>query len=115
MKKIVKFIIDWIWQFPQNLLGILLSKTKKDNIITEISNDDIRDVEAIAYLIKVGSTMTFGRYMFISQTYKDQSVIIKHECEHVKKSKKLGPLYLMVFFIKKSLVVSKKLLIFAPD
>lgn len=91
-----KFIVDWIWQLPQNLLGILWRRIKKDSIILEISNEDIRDVGAIAYLIKAGGAVTLGKYVFISQTYRDQGMTIKHECGHVKQSKMLGPLYLIV-------------------
>lgn len=94
-----KFIVDWIWQLPQNLLGILWRRIKKDSIILEISNEDIRDVGAIAYLIKAGGAVTLGKYVFISQTYRDQSMTIKHECGHVKQSKMLGPLYLIVIGI----------------
>lgn len=94
-----KFIVDWIWQLPQNLLGILWRRIKKDSIILEISNEDIRDVGAIAYLIKAGGAVTLGKYVFISQTYRDQSMTIKHECGHVKQSKMLGPLYLIIIGI----------------
>lgn len=94
-----KFVVDWIWQLPQNLLGILWRRIKKNSIILEISNEDIRDVGAIAYLIKAERAVTLGKYIFISQTYKDQSMTIKHECGHVKQSKMLGPLYLIIIGI----------------
>lgn len=84
-------ISDWVWQLPQNLLGVLWKNIKKDSIIIEISNDDIESVGAKAYLIKAGGAVTLGKYVFISQTYT-----IKHECGHVKQSKMLGPLYLIV-------------------
>lgn len=96
MKNIGRIVSDWVWQLPQNLLGVLWKDIKKDSIITEISNDDIRLVDAKAYLIKAGGSVTLGKYVFISQTYRDQGMIIKHECGHVKQSKMLGPLYLIV-------------------
>lgn len=95
----IENILYWIWQLPQNLLGVLWRNIKKDSIITDISNNDIKSVGAKAYLIKAGGTVTLGKYVFISQTYRDQGTTIKHECGHVKQSKMLGPLYLIVIGI----------------
>lgn len=92
----IRNILYWIWQLPQNLLGVIWRNIKKDSIITPISNNDIKSVGAKAYLIKAGDTVTLGKYVFISQTYRDQGMTIKHECGHVKQSKMLGPLYLIV-------------------
>lgn len=69
---------------------------KKDSIITPISNNDIESVGAKTYLIKAGGAVTLGKYVFISQTYRYQGMTIKHECGHVKQSKMLGHLYLIV-------------------
>lgn len=96
MKNIGRIVSDWVWQLPQNLLGVIWKNIKKDSIITPISNNDIESVGAKAYLIKARGTVTLGKYVFISQTYRDQGMIIKHECGHVKQSKMLGPLYLIV-------------------
>lgn len=92
----IENILYWIWQLPQNLLGVLWRNIKKDSIITDISNNDIKSVDAKAFLVKNAGTITLGKYVFISQTYRDQSYTIKHECGHVKQSKMLGPLYLIV-------------------
>ena len=93
---IKNILSNWVWQLPQNLLGIIWKRIKKESVITSISNDDIRSVDAKAYLIKAGGAVTLGKYVFISQTYRDQGMTIKHECGHVKQSKMLGPLYLIV-------------------
>ena len=95
-KKIKNFFMNWVWQLPQNLLGVIWKNIKKGSIITPISNNDIESVGAKAYLIKARGTVTLGKYVFISHTYRDQDTIIKHECGHVKQSKMLGPLYLIV-------------------
>ena len=96
MKNIGKIVSDWVWQLPQNLLGVIWKNIKKDSIITPVSNNDIESVGAKAYLIKARGAVTLGKYVFISRTYRDQDMIIKHECGHVKQSKMLGPLYLIV-------------------
>ncbi len=36
MKNIGRIVSDWIWQLPQNLLGVLWRNIKKDSIITEV-------------------------------------------------------------------------------
>lgn len=97
----MKFLeaIKYVWQLPQNLLGVLWKNVKKESIIIDISNDDLRSVEAKGYLMKAGGTVTLGQYVFISQTYQDQSAVIRHECGHVKQSLILGPLYLIVIGI----------------
>lgn len=95
----IRNILYWIWQLPQNLLGVLWKNIKKDSIITPISNDDIKLVGAKAFLVKNTGAVTLGKYVFISQTYRDQSITIKHECGHVKQSKMLGPLYLIIIGI----------------
>lgn len=97
----MKFLgaIKYVWQLPQNLLGVLWKNVKKESIIIDISNDDLRSVEAKGYLMKAGGAVTLGQYVFISQTYKDQSAVIRHECGHVKQSLILGPLYLIVIGI----------------
>ena len=93
---IKNILSNWVWQLPQNLLGIIWKRIKKESVITSISNDDIRSVDAEAYLMKAGGAVTLGKYVFISQTYRDQGMTIKHECGHVKQSKMLGPIYLIV-------------------
>ena len=93
---IKNILSNWVWQLPQNLLGVIWKNIKKDSIITLISNNDIESVGAKAYLIKARGTVTLGKYVFISHTYRDQGMTTKHECGHVKQSKMLGPLYLIV-------------------
>ena len=97
----MKFLeaIKYVWQLPQNLLGVLWKNVKKESIIIDISNDDLRTVEAKGYLMKAGGAVTLGQYVFISQTYQDRSAVIRHECGHVKQSLILGPLYLIVIGI----------------
>lgn len=94
-----KILIDWVWQLPQNLCGIAWRRIKKDSIIAEVGNSIASSVNAKVYLMKTGGGVTLGKYIFISQTYQDQSKVIKHECGHVKQSKILGPLYLIIIGI----------------
>ena len=45
MKKVWKFIEDWIWQLPQNLCGIIYKNAIKNDIIKVITKYIDIDVE----------------------------------------------------------------------
>ena len=95
----IKNTLMYIWQLPQNLCGIIWKRVNGNNIIVEVENYVATLVGAKIYLMRSGGGVTLGKYVFISQTYKDQSAVILHDCGHVKHSKILGPLYLIVIGI----------------
>ena len=95
----LKSSLLWLWQLPQNLCGIIYRSISKDNRICVIENDDSRSVGAKVYLQRAKGGVTLGKYVFINQDYTDKEAVIKHECGHVKQSKILGPLYLLVIGI----------------
>lgn len=86
----------WVWQLPQNLCGIFYRSISKNNRIAVIENNDSRRVGAKVYLQKALGGVTLGKYIFISQDFHNKEEDIKHECGHVKQSKILGPLYLLI-------------------
>lgn len=98
MKRLIN-ILSYIWQLPQNLCGVLYKNISKNNRISVIENDDSRSVGAEVYLQKSNGGVTLGKYIFINQDYTDKESVIKHECGHVKQSKILGPLYLIIIGI----------------
>ena len=91
-----EFFIEYIWQLPQNILGSLYKEYISDNIITRV-NYDATDYEC--YLTRNGGGVTLGRYIFVNQNYKDLTNVILHERGHVKQSRILGPLYLIIIGI----------------
>lgn len=95
----LKSSLLWLWQLPQNLCGIIYRSISKDNRICVIENDDSRSVGAKVYLQRAKGGVTLGKYVFINQDYTDKEAVIKYECGHVKQSKILGPLYLLVIGI----------------
>lgn len=95
MKKIIKFILDWVWQLPQNLIGIIYKSLIKEDIILTNTNDNF-----ILSLTKKGGGVTLGKYVFVNQNYTDITKVIKHESGHVKQSLYLGPLYLPVIGLR---------------
>lgn len=92
----MKKMLSYLWQLPQNLCGLLYRSINKDNIISKVENDNSRNVGAKVYLQRYSGGVTLGKYIFICQDYTDKEITIKHECGHVKQSKILGPLYLIV-------------------
>ena len=91
-----EFFINYIWQLPQNLLGMLYKDCISDDIITRV-NCDATDYEC--YLTRNGGGVTLGRYIFVNQNYTDLSNVILHEIGHTKQSRILGPLYLIIIGI----------------
>ena len=91
-----EFFINYIWQLPQNLLGMLYKDCISDNIITRV-NYDATDYEC--YLTRNNGGVTLGRYIFVNQNYTDLSNVILHEIGHTKQSRILGPLYLIIIGI----------------
>lgn len=92
MKKVWKFIEDWIWQLPQNLCGIIYKNAIKNDIISNINAGSGYSI----YLKRSNGGVTLGKYIFVYQRYSDLSKTIQHETGHVKQSKILGPLYPIV-------------------
>ena len=95
----LKSSLLWLWQLPQNLCGIIYRSISEDNRISVVGTYDSRSVGAKVYLQKANGGISLGRYIFINQDYIDEEIVIKHECGHVKQSKILGPLYLLVIGI----------------
>lgn len=58
---------------------------------------------AKVYLLKDKIGVTLGKYIFISYYDNNKEETIKHECGHVKQSKLLGPLYLIIIGIPSAL------------
>lgn len=90
--KLKKYLM-WLWQLPQNLCGVIYRGVIKKDIISQINSDSGYSV----YLTKTNrGGVTLGEYIFVYQRYTDLSRVVQHETGHVKQSRILGPLYLLV-------------------
>lgn len=84
--KILKSILLYLWQLPQNLIGLFLTllypgKTKH------------RVYDKVVYINdNFNGGISLGRYIFLSF---DNKIDIKHELGHCKQSTILGPVYLL--------------------
>ena len=91
-----EFFIECIWQLPQNLIGSLYKEFISKDIITRI-NYDASIYEC--YLTRGGGGLTLGRFIFVNQHFTDLEETILHEIGHVKQSRILEPLYLIIIGI----------------
>lgn len=80
----------WLWQFPQNILGLCLLLILKGETKHKLGN--IR----FYYLKKFPGGITLGEYIIIGV---NDNIVIRHEFGHIKQSRYLGPLYLIIIGI----------------
>lgn len=92
----MKKTLLWLWQFPQNICGVVYKLLNKRDIISRINASNPK---AQCYLKRSKGGVTLGQYVFVYQNYSDLTTVIKHEMGHVEQSKLLGPLYLIVIGI----------------
>lgn len=90
-----KFLLDWVWQLPQNLLGLAYKAIIKNDIIVEVNEGNPYRV----FLKKSNGGVTLGKYIFLYHNYRNLEFDIAHETGHYKQSKMLGPLYLIIIGI----------------
>lgn len=85
----IKEILLWIWQLPQNLLGLLLLFIYKQD--KEYYRQDGR---IFYYTPEMPSGISLGNYIILRRT--DFGDSMKHEFGHSRQSRLLGPLYLII-------------------
>lgn len=97
-------ILLYIWQLPQNLLGLafraLFFKPWKQNMTTYENNGSV--IVTYYHSPNMKGGLTLGEYIFV-KSYKSYRGIeyadndtIQHEHGHVIQSRILGPLFLLV-------------------
>ena len=91
----MKQLLLFIWQLPQNIVGLLL------RIILPFINKNIyllnstSDLEIVA--ININTSFTLGRYMFLGN--KAGSIEIENQLYNHKQSIKWGPFYVLYAII----------------
>lgn len=94
VKKIKDFILDWVWELPQNLVGLIYKKLIKKKIVESYLTTSNKNV---SFLNTNRGGLSVGKYVFISERYS--LVYMQHELGHCKQSRMLGPLYFLVIGI----------------
>lgn len=100
---IVRFLL-YLWQLPQNLLGLCLTwyyslgKFPKNRLLLKYKRDVWCVETHILRSPKMEGGITLGQYVIVSD-YSGQPTI-DHECGHVKQSIILGPFYLLLIGVQ---------------
>lgn len=86
----MKNVLLYLWQIPQNIIGLLF--------LLFIKGEEKHKLGDIKYYFSWGfpGGITLGKYIIIGTT--DENTV-KHEYGHTIQSKYLGPLYLIVIGI----------------
>lgn len=80
-------VLRYIWELPQNLLGLLLRVIYK-------GTDSEYDGAVVRRSLKMQGGISLGRYIIVSQFASKTTVM--HEYGHCLQSRRLGWLYLLV-------------------
>ena len=93
MERLITILL-YLWQLPQNLLGLLLVE-----ILRPEQTYDFNDA-LLHYTSRMRGGVSLGRHIVVSQTFKDYNGRTEaHEWGHCRQSRILGPLYLIVIGI----------------
>ena len=84
-----KEIILWLWQLPQNLLGVLLLALYKHEKQYHTLNG-----RRFYYTEEMPNGVSLGNYIIMKR--EDRGDSMKHEYGHSIQSRILGPLYLII-------------------
>lgn len=87
--KTIASIILWIWQLPQNLLGLLFILVLRPEHSEEFGNS------LAFFATRMRNAISLGRYIIVEAGRGTPNVLC-HEYGHSRQSLYLGPLYLMV-------------------
>lgn len=97
MKKflgILKEIALYIWQLPQNIVGLIFMLFLQP---TTKVDSDVETIATVYKSDKMSGGVSLGKYAFVSNISAKSIQAIKHEgIGHAKQSLYLGPLYLIV-------------------
>lgn len=91
--KFIKFLVDWVWCLPQNLIGALFKLFVKTN-----GKDEFTDVTIYNTYLNCGS-VSLGKHIFLCKGHWGNTRVMKHEFGHYLQNLILGPLYLFVIAI----------------
>lgn len=86
----MKNTLLFLWQLPQNIIGLLLRLIYK-------GNDDKTNGIIVRRSLKMSGGISLGRYIIVNQFARDKTIY--HELGHCRQSMYLGWLYLIVIGI----------------
>ena len=94
MKTLLQILL-YLWQLPQNLVGIIIKLFYKTDNTLLYKDKTIRVCSKFPGGISLGNTLIVKKFPYNKQTWNT----VKHEWGHTRQSLYLGPLYLIVIGI----------------
>ena len=98
MKQLIPILL-YIWQLPQNIVGLIVRVFFKEKTRKIYKGKTIRVCPKFKGGISLGNTIIVNKYPTTKDTWND----VKHEWGHARQSLYWGPLYLIVFGIPSGL------------
>lgn len=97
----MKDIILYIWQLPQNLVGLIVLAwlSLRKRVFTHVRPDWAKGA-TLYYVDGFDGGLSLGRHIFLNSKYINRDGLMElHEYGHTRQSKMFGPLYLFVIGI----------------
>lgn len=88
--RIIYGLTQWIWGFPQNLIGLLLCIRLKKYPKRQYNGN-------IVSVWDKSTSLSLGMFLFLTPNADEW--LVKHECGHSLQSMQIGPFYLVVIGI----------------
>lgn len=88
----IKTILLWIWQLPQNLIGFVMSLIWRETVTRDVEMKDGVEHDVKFHMYPYNS-VSLGDYRFIR--YNSSDLTYRHELGHSHQSRYLGWFYLL--------------------
>ena len=92
----MKEFLIFLWQLPQNFLGLLLITITKAEMKERVFEDKVIPYYIAKRFKKYWSGVSLGRYIVFTKEYFSYNKAVLHEYGHQRQSLYLGWLYLIV-------------------
>lgn len=92
----MKTILQWLWEFPQMILGLVLRLIFKGEL--KVYNIDEKEYKVYHTTLKSGS-ISLGKFILLGEGHYNSNNVVKHEYGHTRQSLMLGWLYLIIIGI----------------
>ena len=92
MKTFIRILL-WLWQFPQNIIGFVMSLIWRETVTRDVEMKDGIEKDVRFYMYPYNS-VSLGNYRFIRHNSGD--LTYRHEMGHSIDSRRWGIFYLLV-------------------
>lgn len=92
MWKLLFNLLAYIWQLPQNIVGLVVRMFYKEGNTLIYKDRTIRVCKTFPGGISLGNNVIIKRFPYDTRTWN----VVKHEWGHTRQSLYLGPVYLLV-------------------